>query len=205
MRIASPTFAHAVYPDRWKIGRVHLHTLTLGHAVLLQRLGNPYAEAQGKPVEDLGKLAVAAFVCSRTAKVASSTVDGWWARNWMVWRALTWRGDYASREQEMRLYIAAAWLVPSFKSLGRADGHESRVPGTDPLHGLWVHRRTVMGETEEEAALCPVLRARLDRLAWLEEQGAIRVIPDQEEDTLLQAVEDNAEWDRELRGGKRHG
>lgn len=201
MRIVAPTFAQAVYPDTWKIGRVRLRTLTLGHAVLLQRLDNPYAEYQAKPVEKLEKLTTAAFLCSRPADVAARTVDGWWARNWMVWRAITWGRTHAEREQEMRLYIAASWLIPEIKILGKSGS----AMGTDALHTLWLHRRVVLGETEEQAARCPLLRARLDRLAWLEEQGSIQIRDESDTDQLLAAAMQNAEWDRSVRGGGVHG
>lgn len=203
MRLKAPTFAGAVFPDRWKVGRVLLEPHTLGHALLLQRLGNPYAQAVSQAVPQLGALVLASFVCSRPASIAARTAGGWWAKQWMVYHAIVWGSTHAEREAELRLYLAAAWHTPAFKPTSRPTGSHSA--GADPLHVLWLHRRMHLGETEDEAMRCPLLRARMDHLAWAEQQGAIVILGDDLTPTekLLEAAEANAEWDRQLRKADR--
>lgn len=198
MKLKAPTFAAAVFPDRWAVGKVRLHTLTLGHAVLLQRLGNPYAVAVQDAVPHLGALVLAAWVCSRPVRVAAESCQGWWMRQWMVCHAIRWGSTHAEREAEMRLYVAAAWQTPGFKATRPSKGDAA---GADPLHSLWMHRRIHMGETEEQAMDCPLLRARLDHLVWAEQQGAVIITGDEmtAEERLLEAALANADWDRELR------
>lgn len=207
MGIASPTFAAAIFPDTWKVGRVRLHQLCLGHALLLQRIGNRYAEPQAEPVQELGHLCMAAYVCSRDPEQAARTIDGWWAKNWAVHKAILWGARHAEREREMRLYVAAAWLTPRVESVNRPR-QEAKPVGADPVHGLWLHRLQHMGETDAQAMRCPILRARMDLLAWAEQQGAIRIVPDTsqtKEETLLEAAKANADWDRQIRKGGVHG
>jgi hypothetical protein len=192
--IADPTFAAAIYPDTWRVGNVVLQSYSLGHAVLLQRLGNAYATcaAEGRT---MGALVLAAWICSRPAHIAARRVDGWWTRQWLVRQALVWRASHADRDAEMQLYLGAAWNLPGTRAT-RASG---RSAGADPLHLLWLHRRQIMGDTESQAAACPVLRARLDLIAWAEQEGAIDIVDAAQEDGLLQASIENAQWDRELR------
>lgn len=205
MRLKAPTFAASVFPDLWQVGRVRMETHTLGHALLLQRLGNPYALAVASAVPELGALVVAAYVCSRPASVAARRMSAWWARQWLVYHAIVWGSTHAQRESEMRLYIAASWHAPTFRSTSR--GGESASAGADPLHVLWLHRRIQMGESEAEAMQCPLLRARMDHLAWAEQQGAIVITGDEltPQEQLMEATEANAEWDRQIRKGQVHG
>ena len=188
-----------MFPDRWKVGGVLLDTHTLGHALLLQRLGNPYATAVSGAVPQLGALVLATYICSRPAAIAARTMSGWWAKQWMVYHAIVWGSTHADRESEMRLYTAAAWHVPAFKPTSRPTG--AHAAGADPLHVLWLHRRMHLGESEDQAMACPLLRARMDHLAWAEQQGAIIILGDDltPTETLLQAAEANAEWDRQIR------
>lgn len=206
MHLASPTFAAAVFPDTWQIGATRLHTHCLGHALLLQRLGNPYAEARANAVPELGALVMAAYVCSRDPEVAAARAGGWWCRNWGVRQAILWGATHADREAEFRLYIAAAWQSPEFRIPGKRSGPASAA-GADPLHVLWMHRRMQMGESEAQAMRCPLLRARWDLLAWAEQQGAIEIIgsdAEEREDEFLAACRANAAWDIEMRAAGRN-
>jgi hypothetical protein len=169
---------------------------TLGHAVLLQRLGSPLAMAEQRPCT-LGDVTVAAWVCSRPVPVARRHMDGWWMRQWMVYHAMVWGAHQVDRAREFATYIAAAWHVPDV----RATRSGGRRMGSDPVHLLWLHRRSVMGDTDAQAAECLVLRARLDMFAWAEREGMVRIVEDEEEDTVMAACAENAEWDRAIRGG----
>lgn len=176
-----------------------METHTLGHALLLQRLGNPYAQAVPSPVQELGALVVAAYVCSRPVSRAARAMSGWWARQWLVYHAIRWGSRHADRESEMRLYIAASWHAPTFRPLGNSGGSDSA--GADPLHVLWMHRRMQMGETDDVVMKCHLHRARMDHMAWAEQQGAIVITGDDltPQEQLTAATAEYADWDRQIR------
>lgn len=200
MQIASPTFAESVFPDGWQVGGVRLQPFSLGHAVLLQRVGNAYAEPEGFAGATLGALAVAVWICSRPASVAARARASALARSRIRWFGMRWRFQVAARHAELVTYLSAAWSMPGF-DLARKPSPDAIQPGADPLHVLWMHRRRHMGDTEQEAMDCPLLRARMDHLVWAEQEGGIVIREDgeTEREQRLEAARENADWDRQLR------
>lgn len=200
MRIASPTFAEAVFPDGWQVGGVRLHPFSLGHALLLQRLGNAYAEPSQFATGTLGSLAIAAWCCSRPAAVAAETKGDRRSLIWIRWFGLRWRFLFEPRHREFLQYGTAAWNLPEFDPTKRT-APEGLKPGAEPLHVLWMHRRRIIGDSEAETMDCPLVRARLDHLVWAEQEGGIIIRPDgeSEREQRASAARENAEWDRQLR------
>jgi hypothetical protein len=201
MPLRAPTFGQAVFPDGWRVGAVRLRTFSLGHALLLERLDNPFWSSTGAAVPSLGALCLAAYVCSRPAASAARTMGGWYARQWMVYHAIRWGRTHADREAEMRLYIHAARAIPNVDTDSRSTG---KAAGASLLHILWQHRRIQMRDTEQEVMDCPLMRAQLDHLAWHEQRGALTIIGDElsSMEQLVEAAKANAEWDRQIRDKK---
>jgi hypothetical protein len=201
MRLRAPSFAESVFPDGWRVGAVRLRTFTLGHALLLERLSNPFWAPTAEVVPDLGALCLATFICSRPASVAAHTMGGWYARQWMVYHAIRWGSTHADREGELRLYIHAARSTPNVEPANKGDG---KAAGASLLHILWQHRRIHMRDTEDQVMDCPLMRAQLDHLAWHEQRGTLTIIGDELSamEQLVEAAKDNAEWDRQMRAKK---
>lgn len=201
MRLRAPSFAESVFPDGWRVGAVRLRTFTLGHALLLERLSNPFWAPTAVVVPDLGALCLAAFVCSRPAAVAARTMGGWYARQWMVYHAIVWGRTHAEREGELRVYVHAAQATPNIEPANKSTGKSA---GASLLHILWQHRRIHMRDTEQEVMDCPLMRAQLDHLAWHEQRGTLTIIGDElsSMEQLVEAAKDNAEWDRQMRAKK---
>lgn len=136
MGVLARQFAEAVWPDRWTVLGVRLQPMSIGHALLLHRLGNgfaPYGREGGKEA-GLSDLVLAVYVCSLPAGTAAARLEGGmpWKLRWWLW-SLTWmttRGTLpvlgvATQIGQMRSYVAAqatgprAWIK---KSEGRPYG-----------------------------------------------------------------------------------
>ncbi|MBX3732585.1 MAG: hypothetical protein KF791_08330 [Verrucomicrobiae bacterium] len=144
------SFATAVFPDRYRCAGMALLPHTLGHALLLQRLGNPFA---GRPQADavsprLGDVAQALLVCSRPHAEALRMIDTWRERVWLAvasWRVT--RAGLARTGDELVAYLQAAW--PTINWWQPAEGR-SRRSGADLLHVL-IDRQIRAGLTLQEA------------------------------------------------------
>lgn len=194
IRIAPPTFGEVIFPDRWKVGHLRLQPFSLGHAVLLQRLNNPWCNGQAEK-STTGQLLQAVQVCSQGAARAARAVDSLLGAWWLRMHARLWAGSLQERESELRLYLVAAWRLPRWRAIGEEGG---TLRGADQLHSWWSHRRIVMHESEAEVMDCPLVRARLDYLEWCEAQGHLRIL-EEEEETPIEVAMRHAAGDAEFR------
>jgi hypothetical protein len=205
IRIAPPTFGEVIFPDRWKVGYLRLQPFSLGHAVLLQRLGNPWANGQAER-STTGQLLQAVQVCRQPAARAARSVDSLFGARWLGMHARLWANSMQERENELRLYLVAAWRLPRWKPIGEG---QSTPRGADQFHSWWSHRRIVMHESEAEVMDCPLVRARVDYLEWCEAEGYLRIL-DEEDETPLEVAQRHAAGDAEFRAamaarGGQHG
>lgn len=165
------SYAAAVFPDQWRCAGVALRTLTLGHALLLQRLGNPFA---ARPLPGgtgrLGDVSQALMVCSRAWSEARDMIDTRAERWWLAWRAITIRHHGIEKaDAELSAYLTHAW--PEVNWWTPTDGR-TRALGAELLHILVnVERR--MGLSLEDALGVPVAVAYWDAAADAERSGAI--------------------------------
>jgi hypothetical protein len=147
---------------------------TLGHALLLQRLGNPLA---GRPQETLqtvpaGDLLQALMVCTRPWESALRMIDTRWERWWMAWnlRRIAQRGPEKAAE-DLHAYRLAAW--PKIEWWTQSDG-KMRTLGADLLQILVGYQRRT-GLTLQQALDVPMAVAHWDAAAEAERSGAITI------------------------------
>lgn len=175
------SFATAVFPDRYRCAGIALQPHTLGHALLLQRIGNPFAgRPHGDPVPArLGDLVQALLVCSRPHIRALRMIDTWRERAWLAWaswRVARWGLGRAT--DELTAYLHAAW--PTINWWRPAEGR-FRSSGADLLHVL-VDQQIRAGMPMQEA-----LRVTLPVACWAaaieaERNGAITIRGDRDEE-----------------------
>jgi hypothetical protein len=86
----SQAYVEAVIPPRVTVMGVRLEPLTLGHVLLLQRVGSPYApfvEADRAP--GVGDFLLALWICGQPWRRAARRLGTWRQALWMKW-ALFW-------------------------------------------------------------------------------------------------------------------
>lgn len=168
--MAAPRYSEALWPDPVRVAGVRLQPLTLGHALLLQRLRSPYAT--GAAVAGLGDLLLAVYVCSRPWKRAAEGIHGRWFGPWIRWRGFRcWRDEERHAEAFAR-YLADAWAAPRTWRDGRASGSPR---GSDILQVLVVTQRSRWGKSLAAALDTLVAEAVMDHIEALEAGGALRV------------------------------
>jgi hypothetical protein len=191
-------WADTTLPAGQTVGGVRLYPITLGHAALLQQLGNGFATAVPAP-EGLGDVVNAVWVCSRPWDRAVFTVGGRRHRWWMVIRAALWKRDTVAVIGEMLAYHVRQWRTPEVEY--RKGRKVER--GTEHCHALYLHRRRQMGEDHETALGVPVRRAQLDFLADAESEGHLTLCGARL-DRLQELAARHAAWDRETRTAHRN-
>lgn len=173
------SYSAAVFPDRWRCAGIPLATHTLGHALLLQRLGNPFA-ARPLPAGAgrLGDIAQAVLICSRPWSKARELIDTRAERWWLAWRSITIRRHGIEKSSaELSAYLTQAWPVINWWNPTES---RSRALGAELLHILInVQRR--LGATMEGALSVPVAIAYWDAAAEAERSGAISIRSAQDE------------------------
>lgn len=165
-------YSRAVFPDRWRCAGIPLEAHTLGHALLLQRLGSPCA---GRPPESpleigTGHIAQAAHICSGPWQRAVRRLDGRVERLWMSWAALRIQQSGLDQARaDLWAYLRDAWPVISWWSQPTA---RTRALGAELLHIL-VNRQRDMGLSLEAALSVPLAVAHWDAAAAAEREGAL--------------------------------
>jgi hypothetical protein len=173
-------YARRCIPDTVTVFGVRLAPFSLGHWLILERIGSPFATGGEKTPADL---AMAIFICSRPASAMLGRLDRglplWW--RWWAWRLLgvssVWPVIFSERMYLFTHYIATACKPP--RMWCPSDG--SRPVTTPELLSM---RRAVMdaGYTATEALDCPVGQARIEHAAMLEKEsfGKFSFVTDRE-------------------------
>lgn len=180
------TFQHAAMPDAYRVSRYCLHPLRVGHALLMQRLENPYGQrpgpgdAMGEP--QLGHLALAVWICTRDPDEGLASLQ----RNrsprglaWIAWRIKQYGIDRA--HVELLAYLRAHWPEMSW---WKQKNVPTRTLGADFMHRLVLTQRR-MGLTLDGAMQTPLAVAIWDLAAVAEENGALSLVSDR--DRAMQA------------------
>jgi len=167
-----------------------LRPLSIGHALLLQRIGSPFAAAWQPGVRgqaSVGDMLMMVLVCERPWQEAARMVS---IRRQVVWRlrrlqwAARWRNVRWAVELERLLrYVAAAWEGPKVWVKLSAD----REPGTDLLLSMLLAITKGCGRTWEEGMDTHVRQAIFEWSAQLEMQGALEVVSRQDADLIAAA------------------
>lgn len=166
-------------PDAYRVSRFRLHPLRLGHAMLLQRLENPYGQRPGEDIGEpqLGHIALASWICTRDPDTALARLQ----RNrsprdlaWMAWRIKRFGIERA--HVELLAYLQAHWPEMSW---WKQQSVSTRSLGADFMHRLVLTQRR-MGLTLDGAMLTPLAVAIWDLAAVAEENGAVSLVSDQD-------------------------
>lgn len=163
-------YAKAIWPDPAACCGVRLRPFCLGHALLLQRLGSPFARDDSTSA-GLGDLVTAVYVCSRNWRAAARGIRGRWFGFWARWRAFRrWKHEDADAAA-WNAYLRAGWFSPkTWKGQDR-----SGIRGTDAVQILVATQRLRWGKSIRAALDTPVAEAIMDHLDQLEAGGALRV------------------------------
>lgn len=148
-----------------------LRPFSLGHALLLQRLGNPLAfRGAGSASARLGDVSQALMVCSRDWKSGRTLIDTSRERWWLAYLSfrIQRRGLDRARD-ELRAYLEAAWPVINWWNPTES---RTRSLGAELLQIL-VNVQRRMGATLEGALSVPLAIAYWDSAAEAERSGAI--------------------------------
>lgn len=173
MRLADPTLEATLFPDRWRVGHVPIRPMELGHALLLKRIGSPFAGPVLPAEIPWSEAMLAAWICSRGWAEAARGIDGFGVILWtrvVSWLWLRTRSE-ADVLAELRVWHASAWQSPEVEA-----EEDAKPLGSDLLHILLVQRRREFAESDAEALSVPLLRARLDLIVDAETRGVLRVV-----------------------------
>lgn len=156
---------------------------TLGHALLLQRLGNPFAgRLQGDPPPArVGDLVQALLVCTRPHSLAIRMIDTWIERPWMAvssWRIC--RHGLERVRDELVAYLEASWPTINW---WRTEGGRLRSSGAELIQVL-IDRQRRNGLSLDEALGVPVAVASWDAAVEAERNGSISIRGSEDEAML---------------------
>lgn len=170
------TYAEALFPDARSACGVQLHPLTLGHALLLRRLDNPFVRGESSYGLDVkltfNDVLEAAFVASRRWDVAARDVNRWRVVWWMRMKWLTRRRWIAEDTAALLRWSREQWSVPEVVATN--DG--GAVRGAELLHLLVVFCCQHLGCSHAEALNIPIRVALWDYFAHNENEGSMRMV-----------------------------
>lgn len=175
-------YSEALYPDRHRACGVDLLPMTLGHALLLQRLGSPFAEARPNPAfgqfhkqgPSGADMLLACLVCSRPAARAAGAVNSRWGAAWIKWKWITRRFRMGEDMLSFLRWYGVQWELPDFVTVRTSEGGPPR--GAEFLHQLVVFCCSHLGCSHAEALEVPVAVAQYDYICHLEGDGQIRIV-----------------------------
>jgi hypothetical protein len=164
-------FARTIMPGTWYALGVRLFPLTLGHAIILQRLGSPFG--CGGRGAGRGDVSLAIFVCSRPWRTAERQVGRWWVRWWL--RLLPGWGNYwrvglleflAYWRWFNREPATEVWRPP-------ARGDIDDAPPI--LQSLKMFAMTHLSKSRDDAFDTPLNELLWDYVSWGVERGVFRL------------------------------
>ncbi len=195
-----------IHSQRWqdtvKVLGTRLKPLSLGHAMLLQRLGLTYGfpetfwnngELKGPKV---GDLVLSVGICGRNFVQAERFAMSRWLGLWAKWRCAVYEIKYAPvieiHHFAMCRYVLEAWTSPPIIPI-----HDSKYePGAPLLGAIKCALTSKLGCSEFEALNRPLVSALWDYGILLEMEGAAR-LQNKTEDSLVEAAIKMAEAEAE--------
>jgi len=160
-------YAATIWPDHSRLGRRRLQPLSLGHALLLQRLGldtlRPLAQDPGA-----GTLGLYLAVLSRPWRRAAALVDSWRARWVLAWLALRFVAPATRLVAGILLgrYLTAAWRGPKVWTKNATAPTQD-----DPLRVLTCTLTQRLGYTPDAALDLSLERALWEACTYLAAEG----------------------------------
>lgn len=190
-------YAQTVFPDEWRVLGLRLQTPRIGHALLLQRLGSPFAELDRKGLDQVrcGDLALALIVLTRPWHRAERLLRCWRGAWLMRWYGLVLSSLAAQVEvfDGLKAYLLSAWGGPRTWVRPVA----STPKRAESLQMLVSVLREKFGMTSADVQEMPICQALWDVCLYLERAGLIEIV-DSGDDELLANAE---RMERELKHG----
>jgi hypothetical protein len=190
-------YASTVFPDECRVLGIRLETPRIGHALLLQRLGSPFAELDRKGLDQVrrGDLAEALIVLSRPWRRAERLLRsrrGVWL---MWWYGLVLSSLAAQIEafDGLKGYLLLAWGGP--KTWVRPVASTQK--RGECLSMLVSVLREKFGMPADTVYEMPICQGLWDVCLYLERAGLIEIIDSGDEDLLAKAEQ----MERDLKHG----
>lgn len=179
-------YTAALFPEPYRVLGRELLPLTIGHGLLLARMGSPFAP--WTPAQDTigaGDVLTAVSICSRPQAKALDWVTrrsfGFMARLWK-WRACHWPGAEARLHHAAGLlgrYVRESCQGP--KVWLKAEAARCKVP---TLIVLKTALQEWLGATHETAMATPVAVALIELTVYSERHGAIDLVSPEEAEAI---------------------
>lgn len=163
------TYAEVMLPPRWTIGGYRLRPMTIGHALVLDRLESRFViHDRGEP--GAGDVALLIWVCGRPWRWA------WWlAGTWYFRRCLRRAAAACRMSGSQATAQAIGFLKWSFAGPEELDSGTGERLQSPPFALLKVGLMTTLGVSETEALDTPVARAVWDMAVAGERKGEVKM------------------------------
>ena len=182
-------YSKVVWPDEWVILGRRLQPFSIGHALLLHRLGLPFMEqgaGSGKHGAKSGDLIIAVEICARPYDLAVRWIGSAWLKRRLWWRNIVFAWRYRNtaivQQGKYSLYLQEAWRCPPVISL-RDREYEAGAPFLLNLQCLLMKELRC---SEAESLRIPLAKALWWACAIGEANGGFR-IQNKREDGLVEA------------------
>lgn len=178
------SYLQAQFPDRFKVLRWRLQSLSLGHALLLEWIESPFVNAQREP--GAGDLAFALAICHRDFGKAKRLVYSRW-RSFLIRRYVIPQRDFVPACFSFLKYLEyfatgpKCWTPHGGGSRGAPFYETVKITHVAKLH-----------KTEAQALDTPLTLALHDYAAFWEMQQQFRIMGDADE-SILQLAKEVAE------------
>ena len=164
-------YSATIFPDRHQAFGSRLVPMTLGHAILLDRLRNPFAHpvpgGDPRPVH-IDEALLCAMVCSRPWRKAERMIDTRRASLWLRWKFSSHSRFAILHILALRRYHAETWSEPECRILHAYTGPKR---GAEFLALLAVSARTQLGINDPMDQ--PISRLQLELLVSAEQNGSL--------------------------------
>lgn len=184
-------YAATIFPDRFKACGVELRPMTLGHALLLQRIGSPFAGTRRRLLEEPNLITYAhilalIFICSRSWRSADRWINTRWCSFWLRWKWVRCRHRIDEDSLAVIRWHQCQWHAPNFTLSRESKSGFER--GTDFVHQLLIFCCRNMGVDHATAMDVPLAVASYDYLAHAEGEGSIRITEGTDQDLEALAI-----------------
>jgi hypothetical protein len=181
-------YAGVIHPDRVTVFGRELVPVTIGHALLLTRIGSPFLVG-GKIAA--GQLVTAIYVLSRPAEVAARGLDAkrvqWVFKLW----AFQLRHLCGALARLMAIHAIEEHLERGWQGPDMWEGKEgSKQCNAPTLLVMKTRLMSAFGVSREQALSYPLREAIWDLAAWAEDKGVDWV--SQEDSDMIEEVLKNA-------------
>lgn len=186
-------FLHAALPEPVTILRHPLQPYSLGHEIILRRIGSPFLAASGRFTEEewKAKFFTAIFVCSRSWTAATAgLLDEALPKYFLKMRKVAGKFDLQSKIGEFIDYLRAGRTCPEYRKI-RKRGFDTVTLDTPLLARLHFFAVSECGMSNAEAMDCPFGLLHWLYCVALEDRGWVKLTgkaTDSIFDTLRQAA-----------------